>query len=115
MITEQDLQAAIAECQAVSNPNSNTCIKLAAFYTIKEHMFPKSQLAEENSTQNYSYASSVNEVDEVTYKSDTEFSQAIHGKKQDYVLSAIDELMETLSVLNPRLYASVLRKLREGG
>lgn len=113
MITEQDLQAAIAECQAASNPNSNTCIKLAAFYTIKEHMFPKSQLAEEN--LNYSYASSVNEVDEVTYKSDTEFSQAIHGKKQDYVLSVIDELMETLSVLNPRLYASVLRKLREGG
>ncbi len=41
MITEHDLQEAIAECQGKRNPDANTCIKLAAFYTIKEHLFPK--------------------------------------------------------------------------
>lgn len=111
MITKQDLQAAIAECQEVRNPTSNTCIKLAAYYTIKEHLYPdKTQLAEENSTrQNYSFAA--NEVGKVTYESDTEFSQAIRGKPVDEVLSVMDELMQTLEAVNPRLYASVLRKI----
>ena len=40
MITEQDLQAAIAECEGVRNPTSNTCLKLAAYYTIKDKMYP---------------------------------------------------------------------------
>ena len=35
MITEMDLQEAIAECQGKRNPNADTCIKLAAFYIIK--------------------------------------------------------------------------------
>lgn len=39
MITLQDLNAAIAECQGERNPNANTCIKLAAFYTIRQEMF----------------------------------------------------------------------------
>ena len=39
MITEKDLQEAIAECEGARNPNANTCIKLAAFYTIRQHMF----------------------------------------------------------------------------
>jgi len=105
VITEKDLQAAIAECEGVRNPNSSTCIKLAAFYTIKNEMFGKE-------ARSYSYAAPpVNEVDEVTYMSDTEFSQAIQGKRINAVLSVIDELMETLSAINPRLYASVLRRI----
>ena len=40
MITEKDLQEAIAECQGERSPNASTCIKLAAFYTIKEHLYP---------------------------------------------------------------------------
>ena len=34
MITLDDLEAAIAECEGERNPNANTCIKLAAYYTI---------------------------------------------------------------------------------
>ena len=103
MITEKDLQAAIAECEGARNPTSSTCVKLAAFYTIKNELYGK---------QTYSYAAPpVNEVDEVTYVSDTEFSQAIQGKRTNDVLAVIDELMETLSAINPRLYASVLRRI----
>ena len=40
MITEQDLQEAIAECQGERHPNANTCMKLAAFYTIKNELYP---------------------------------------------------------------------------
>lgn len=35
MIKLEDLEEAIAECQGQRNPNADTCIKLAAFYTIK--------------------------------------------------------------------------------
>jgi hypothetical protein len=39
MITEKDLKEAIAECEGERNPNANTCIKLAAFYTILDNMY----------------------------------------------------------------------------
>lgn len=109
MITEQDLQAAIAECQGVRNPTANTCIKLAAFYTIKNEMFGKTEQVDETMPV-YSYASQPENT--ITYDSGSEFSQLINGRPQDKVLDVIDELMETLQVINPRLYAGVLRKLQ---
>ena len=39
MITEKDLQEAIAECKGKRNPDSSTCIKLAAFLIIQEHLY----------------------------------------------------------------------------
>ena len=108
MITEQDLQAAIAECVGTRNPTSSTCIKLAAFYTIKNELFGKDEHAE--ALPMYSYASQPEET--ITYDSGSEFSQAIHGKTLTEVLDVIDELMQTLQALNPRLYAGVLRKLQ---
>ena len=108
MITEQDLQAAIAECQGVRNPTANTCIKLAAFYTIKNELFGKTEQLEQ--LPSYSYASPPENT--ITFDSGSEFSQLINGKSQDEVLKVIDELMQTLEVINPRLYDGVLRKLQ---
>ena len=112
MITEQDLQAAIAECQGVRNPTANTCIKLAAFYTIKNELFGKSEQLDEKSYRldDYSYASQPENT--ITFDSGSEFSHIINGKSQDEVLKVIDELMQTLEVINPRLYDGVLRKLQ---
>ena len=106
MITEQDLQAAIAECQGQRNPNANTCIKLAAFMTIQDHLFAKKEI---EPTMNYSFASGVSEIN---YDGKSEFAMLVNGKEQSEVLKVIDELMETLQVINPRLYASVIRKLQ---
>jgi len=107
VITEQDLQAAIAECQGVRNPTSSTCIKLAAFYTIQEHLFGTHN--EEVIRPTYSYAEE--RVETVHIDSDSEFSQRVNGMNASDVWPVIDELMQTISVINPRLYASVLRKL----
>ena len=106
MITEKDLLEAIAECQGERNPNANTCIKLAAFYTIYDHLFPQESA---DNVENYSYASEPAEMI-IEYDSGTEFSQAVNGLSIDEVLEVVDDLMSTLQVLNPRLYASVLRK-----
>ncbi len=43
MITEKDLQEAIAECKGTRNPNASTCIKLAAYYTILDNLYPKEE------------------------------------------------------------------------
>lgn len=104
MITERDLQEAIAECNGHRNPNAATCIKLAAYYTIRNQLYPSSSPAtmreEEKRTLNV-----------IEYNSDTEFAQLISGKEPDEVFAVMDELMSTLQIVQPRLYDSVMRKL----
>lgn len=118
MITEQDLIEAIAECQGERNPNANTCIKLAAYYTIKNELFGKPEqlpVVADNATSGYSYADAPAEPVETTidYYSDTDFSRAIDGRPSADIWPIMDELMSTLQVLQPRLYDSVMRRLHE--
>lgn len=112
MITEQDLQEAIAECQGERNPNASTCIKLAAFLTIREHLYPE---ARETPIPTYSYAPPPDAVETtVDYESDTEFGRAIHGRDPREIWPIIDELVsEPVRALNPRLYTAFMRKLRQ--
>ena len=104
MITNTDLEAAIAECQGTRNPTSSTCIKLAAYYTIMDHMKNK-----EEKTELYSYSSTA--PGRIDYGGNSEFASAIYGKEPNEVLAIVDELMDTLSVINPKLYNSVMRQL----
>lgn len=108
MITEQDLQEAIAECEGTRNPNANTCIKLAAFYTIKRELFGNS----EQPVASYSF-SAPPQTQNTGYISDTEFGKMISGMDLVEVMEVMDELMTTLQIVNPRLYASVIRKLNQ--
>lgn len=112
MITEKDLQEAIAECQGQRNPNASTCIMLAAFLIIQKEMFGKQdQETYIPNIPSYSYAENSLE-NEITYESNSEFSQVIYGKDENEVLSVIDELMEMLKILYPNVYDSVMRKLQ---
>lgn len=109
MITEQDLREAIAECEGERNPNANTCIKLAAFYTIRNELYPKGDNVQPVGYSNgYSYAEAP-----VSYDSGSEFGTVVNGMEWDDVLAVIDELMDTLKVMMPRLYDGVMRKLRD--
>ena len=112
MITREDLEQAICECQAEREPNANTCIKLAAFLTIKDYLF--SAPSEEMS--GYSYAPppniSYDENKVIPFDRDSDFAGAIVGKDAISAWQLMDELMSTLKVLNPRLYDGVLRKLK---
>lgn len=109
MITEQDLQEAIAECEGQRNPNANTCIKLAAFYIIRDHMF-----GDQRESEGYSFASMPPLGGNIVeYEGDSEFANAISGLNSDVVWPIMDELMQSLSVLNPRLYDGVMRRINE--
>lgn len=100
MISERDLQEAIDDCHGVKNPNANTCLKLAAYYIIQDHI-----------TEEPMYSYSAEEPKKpITYNSGSEFGTVIRDKDINDVMVVMDELMETLSVVNPRLYNGVLAR-----
>ena len=108
MITERDLQDAIAECQGERHPNANTCIKLAAYFTIYDHLYPKQAELEEKIPETI-----FRTVDEgiIGNYGDNDFYKAIEGRKAAEIWPIMNELMETIKVINPRLYDGVMRQL----
>ena len=112
MIYEKDLDEAIAECQGKRNPDAQTCMKLAAFYTIKQHLYGKSVPHEQPVSEpvsSYYYSAGNDGV--VDYESDTEFGHIIKGRQISELFPILDELVDTVRIVNPRLYDAFLRKL----
>lgn len=93
LITREDLLEAIEKCQGQKNPNANTCIKLAAYYTILDHT-PESPIG-------YSYAS----------KPLTEFISIIRKKNLNEALLVLDNLMAELLEKEPNLYYAYMEEL----
>ena len=112
MITEYDLDEAIAECQGKRNPDAQTCMKLAAFYTIKMHMFGKHEpevRMNSESVPSYSYSAGNGSV---SYESDSAFGKAVYGMENDRIWPMMDELVETVRVINPKLYNAFMAKIK---
>ena len=77
--------------------------------TIKDYLYPHY----EEPYPQYSYSAEPEQVETtVNYNSDTELLQLANGMEYDRVWKIIAELMETLQVINPRLYAGVIKKLK---
>ena len=85
---------AIEKCQGQKNPNANTCIKLAAYYTILDHT-PEDD-------PGYSYASK---------PSNSEFMSIIKNKNVDEVIATMDDMMEELQTIAPKLYYETMERL----
>jgi hypothetical protein len=112
LITEKDLQEAIAECQGQRNPTASTCIKLAAFYTIRREMFGEDKDAAQ--LPGYSFSTDPQStVDMLIHNdSDSEFARAIDGRPQEEIWPLMDEMMDTIHAIHPRLYNAVMDRLR---
>lgn len=108
MITDRDLQEAIAECQGVRNPNANTCVKLASYYTIMDHMHGSPE-----DPPKYSYDPGPS--DTFGYIGDSELLRYIEGRNINNIMNLFNELVDTIHVINPRLYNGFMRKLKEVG
>lgn len=100
MISKAEIKRAIAECQGEANPNSTTCIKLAAYYTILNNL----------EVPQMSFASKP--IEEVRYSGDSEFFDAIRGADMKDVLVVIDELMDGVKALIPQLYGVTIERLK---
>jgi hypothetical protein len=118
MIRLDDLREAIAECEGEREPKADTCIKLAAFYIIRDHMYGEDPEAGPEASQppkGYSYKAAEAEKpaeDHVQAHSGSEFREAADGKPMSDFIDIMDELMEALQVLQPKLYAGVIRKIK---
>lgn len=102
MITELALKEAIAEVQGKRNPDRQDCMMLAAFYTIQDRLYPELPPT---------YSSAGQPPTSGVY-GDSEFLQAVSNTDPAEAWSVMDELMDSLKVINERLYNCVMRKLR---
>lgn len=104
MITLDELNEAICECENDERHTYDICIRLAALYTIRHQLYGDKVKVEEANSRALK-ASAVGDY------GDTEFLFAIKGKPLDKVMLVFDELMTALEITNPRLYDGVMRKI----
>lgn len=103
MFNKSELLDAIEELEESPSTYQNA-EKLATFYLLYDHLYVKKE--------------PVNRVEltrEVTIDryGDSEFLQAIEGKNAEEEWLIIDELMQTLQLLHPKLYHATIDKLKE--
>lgn len=110
MITEYDLQEAIAECEGQRNPTANTCLKLAAFYIIQDKKFPKNEPNFYSTKSSFEAEKIMDERVEHT-ENESEFRQAAVGMSTSKLIEIMDEVMETIKIISPKLYDGVMRKM----
>ena len=76
--------------------------KLACLYCVRDHM----------ATGEVREVVSVAEEDEtLPQETGSEFLQAVAGKKASDIMPIMDELMNSINVLQPRIYDSIMRKI----
>ena len=114
MITEQDLKEAIAELQGRRNPTSTDCQKLAAYYTILDHLADVTGDEIRGASAMPSYSRS--ELPQADNLVDYNFTcQALkddlNGRTSEKAYMILDELMNAVRVTNPELYRFAVRKL----
>ena len=101
-ITESELIDAIDTLSNGKHTIQN-CEKLAAIYTVKDHMYP---------TIERGYSADSNIADNtVGLYGRSDFLVAISDKNPKDAWLLMDDLMKTLYAINPRLYDSVMRKI----
>lgn len=110
MITLDDLDEAIAELQGRRAPTSTDCIKLAAYYIIKDNLTPEKP----SEMPLYSRAEPSNVPEVISYNFNNQaLNDGLNGRTSDYAYWLLDELMTACSVLDMRLYSFIERKLKE--
>lgn len=103
MFSKSQLLDAIEELE-MSPATYQNAEKLATFYLLYDHLYVK-----------HEPMNRIENVQEVTVDSygDSEFLKAVEGKKSDTMWLLMNELMEAVKVLQPKLYRATLDRMRE--
>lgn len=102
MLTKSELLKAIDELEDAS-PTFQNCQKMATFYTLLNAIYRSNEPSQQ--------IESVRE-EVISEHGDSDFLRLVEGMDSREAWSIMDELMETIRVLQPRLYDSVMRRLR---
>lgn len=103
MITEKELIDAIRQCEKEPVTQSKIA-RLADFYIVYDHLF-----GDPYGGDYYSAAKPPETT--LTTNRGTEFLAAVDGKDAEKVWAIINELVDVVRALHPRVYDGVLEKL----
>lgn len=113
MLDKAEIRAAIAKLEFDESSYSNYA-KLASLYVIRDKMQEEERDDGNRFVGYYSGAPApvIAEPATVGEYGDSEFLLAVAGKDPEKAWAVVDELMDTLSLVNRRVYDSVLRKIK---
>lgn len=114
MLDIDEINRAIAELEA-GKTSATSCAKLADLYAVRDHTM-KHEPEEYFSGYSRAAESPMRESshpDVAAVYGDSDFLNAVSGKDLTAAWKVVDGLMETLRVVNPRVYDSVIRKMRQ--
>lgn len=103
MFTKVELIDAINELLDGKHSIQN-CAKLSAIYTVLDHLYPPNDVL--------SGYSGEADFDVIGKYGNSEFLKSIAGHDPKEMWLLMDELMQTLTIINPRLYDGVMRKIK---
>ena len=116
MITEKEIAQALEECMREPVTGNKRAV-LADLIIIKDYLFGEPMQAQEATQpipmQSYS-APPMEQVETyIETSGDSEFLKAVDGRKADKVWKLIDELVEAVKILHPRMYTTFIDKVQD--
>ena len=116
MITEKQITQAIEECLREPVTGQKRSV-LADLIIIQDYLFGEPTLEHEAPQpmpmKSYS-APPVEQVEKhIETNGDSEFLRAVDGRKAENVWKLIDELVEAVKILHPRMYTTFIDKVQD--
>ena len=116
MITEKEIEQAIKECLREPVTGNKRAV-LADLIIIQDYLFGEPTQAQEAPhpmpMQSYS-ATPMEQVETyIETNGDSEFLKSIDGRKAAKVWKLIDELVEAVKILHPRMYTTFIDKVQD--
>ena len=116
MITEKEVAQAIEQCMQEPVTGNKRAV-LADLIIIQDYLFGEPTRAQEVPQQMPMQSYSAPPMEQVeTYietSGDSEFLKAVDGRKADKVWKLIDELVEAVKILHPRMYTAFIDKVQD--
>ena len=116
MITEKEVAQAIEECMREPVTGNKRAV-LADLIIIQDYLFGEPARAQEVPQQMpmQSYSAPPMERVETIIETngDSEFLKAVDGRKSERVWKLIDELVEAVKILHPRMYTTFIDKVQD--
>lgn len=117
MITEKEVAQAIEQCMQEPVTGNKRAV-LADLIIIQDYLFGDPTRVTEPSQMPYpmqSYSAPPTEQVEtiVETNGDSEFLKTVDGRKAERVWKLMDELVEAVKILHPRMYSTFIDKIQD--
>ena len=116
MITEKEVEQAIQECMRDPVTGNKRAV-LADLIIIQDYLFGEPTRAQEapQPMPMQSYPAPPTEQVEIYVETngDSEFLKVVNGRKAERVWKLMDELVEAVKILHPRMYTTFIDKLQD--